>query len=163
LRRLANASDRWLLRSLPEYHLFADEAARLRAIKELDAEVGESRGFWRGIIVIMAVATLLANGALCIVPAINPWRVGWFGSGGWLAVGFITVATVASIVWLWRCAVARRLRHKLIEQGVPVCRACGYVLRGLAPDRTDRCPECSWPLDDAVRQAMSAHATREER
>ncbi len=42
------------------------------------------------------------------------------------------------------------LREELLNQGVPVCMACGYLLRGLTVE-TGRCPECGKEFDGLVR------------
>jgi rubrerythrin len=60
----------------------------------------------------------------------------------------IVILAAAIIIWAWRRGVAKRLRGKLIEMGVPVCRKCGHLLRGLSEAR---CPECGWEVDEAVR------------
>ncbi len=150
--RLARWSDHRLLRSTPEYQQFATEDARIRAIKELDEELEKSPSFWRSVVVIVVAATILANLSFCVVPMVSPLRVRGIGSGSVVVAWLIALAAVVAVVWTWRRGVVRRLRAKLIESGVPVCRACGYPMRGLAAGAATsvRCPECGWEADDAV-------------
>jgi hypothetical protein len=158
--RLGRWSDRRLLQRTPEYQLFLTEEARLRAIKELDEELEKNPAFWRGVVVIIVTATILANLSFCVVPMVSPWRAPGGGSGAAIVAWVIALGAVAAVVWTWRRGVIRRLRDKLIESGVPVCRACGYPMRGLdAP----RCPECGWHADDAVRAILDEGPGAEER
>ena len=151
-RRFANRIDRWSLRSVPEHQLFETEAARIKAIAELDSELSGDRSFGRVMTAIIVAGVLLANGSFCIVPMVLPWKV---GSWSWVIVLVIVLSTTGAVIWLWRRSVAKRLRGKLIESGVPVCRACGYPLRGLSASSTTKCPECGWAADEAVRGLMS--------
>lgn len=49
--------------------------------------------------------------------------------------------------------MARELRKKLIECGVPVCERCGYLLRGL-PTEASCCPECGAVIDAEMRELI---------
>ena len=42
-------------------------------------------------------------------------------------------------IWAFRRRIRVLLRQKLIEEGVPVCVQCGYMLKGVI---LPRCPEC---------------------
>jgi hypothetical protein len=69
-----------------------------------------------------------------------------------IAIGLQLLLAVAITLWIWRNGIKKRLREKLIEQGVPVCRGCGYCLRGLPPTGLALCPECGRPPEaDVVR------------
>jgi hypothetical protein len=151
--RLGRWGDHRLLRRTPEYQQFPTEEARNRAIKELDEELEQSPTFWRSVVVIVVAATILANLSFCVVPIVSPLRVRGIGSGSVVVAWLIAAAAVVAVVWTWRRGVVRRLRAKLIESGVPVCRACGYPMRGLAAGDAPsvRCPECGWEADEAVR------------
>lgn len=156
LKRIGHWSDRMLLRSVPEYQLFQSEEARLKAIMDLDVKLEGSASFWRAVAVISIAGTVLANASLFIVPMMTRWRVpiiGWSVSE--MTAVLVVVMSIAAIVWVWRMGVARRLREKLIESGVPVCRECGSLLRGLSVSdgggrASLRCPECGWEADEVV-------------
>ncbi len=145
LTRFARWGDRLLLRRLPEFHLFASEADRVRAIAELDREVNRTRAFARLVAWVVVIGIILANLSLWFVPAISPWG---FDGQGWMAASIVAFACTAIIIWGWRRSVVRHIRAKLIEMGVPVCRQCGYEMRGLVEAR---CPECGWEADEQVK------------
>ena len=51
------------------------------------------------------------------------------------------------------------LRHKLIEQGVPMCLKCGYNLRGQPAD-SKRCPECGTGINEASKRILNRATPR---
>jgi hypothetical protein len=73
-----------LLKSIPECQLFQTEAARLRAIAELDRDVGDSTSFQRSMWVIGIGDTVPVNLSVCALPMLSPWRFGWAGSRAFL-------------------------------------------------------------------------------
>lgn len=150
LKRLGRWSDRMLLRRLPEYALFESEEQRLRAIEELDHELEKSDDFWRAMMALWVAAVICANASMCLIPMFIPWR---FPGRMPLAIGLQVLIAFAATVWIWRRGIKRRLRDKLIQLRVPVCRRCGYNLRGLGSS-TLRCPECGAETDEELRQAM---------
>lgn len=154
LKRLGQWGDRLLLRSLPEYHLFASDELRARGIDELDNELDKSKGFWRAMMVIWIALIVISNASFCLVPIFMPWR---FPGRTAAVIAIEVLIAVALTLWIWRRGVKRRLRGKLIEQGVPVCRACGYCMRGLATiSEVLRCPECGEASDPEVRALLTA-------
>jgi len=154
MQRLARWSDRMLLQRLPEYALFPSEESRLRAIKELDTELEDTRWFWRWIMWIWVFAVIVGNASFCIVPIALPWKVPVIGGLGMPAAFLVGLSAIAVTVVVWRHGVKLRLRDKLIEYGAPVCRQCGYSLRGLRPGESPQCPECGWRVDDGVCALM---------
>jgi len=80
-------------------------------LREL-AFVAARRSFWS---VHILRATLLMTKALAVLV---PWAV----------------TCITFRIWM-----RRFLRQYLNDQGIPICRKCGYDLRGLP---RDRCPEC---------------------
>ncbi len=140
---------------LPEWKMFPSEAERRRAIA--DAAYGRMPGIVGGVsrpgplalgCVILLVVVFV--GLSPLTPRILPFH--------WHAVLSLVVYFTAGGVFVWfvhRPAVARFLRGRLADLGVPICRGCGYDLRGqVAPavegetpstldERSDgRCPEC---------------------
>ncbi len=150
LRRFNRWSDQRLLVDLPEYDLFPSEEARTAAVKEIDEGLEQSSWFWISIVIV--VATLIAAS---IVARVILNRLTSLGSG-WISLIVIPAAILVGyvlVVWIWRRGVARSLRGKLVEAGVPVCLRCGYDLRG-TPE--PRCPECGWRVNEVVRRALSS-------
>ncbi len=137
-QRIGRWGDRILLRSVPEYHLFDSETQRIRAIKELDGDLENSRGFWRAMLAIWIALVVLANLSTCLIPMFLPRS---FPGRVPLAIGLQVLLAVGLTLVIWRHGIKKRLREKLIAEGVPVCRRCGYCLRGL-PAASDACPEC---------------------
>ncbi len=62
---------------------------------------------------------------------------------GVLLLGILAVG----VAWLLRHRAVAMLRAHLIGLGVPLCRHCGYDLRG---QTEPRCPECGRPFDPAL-------------
>ncbi len=155
LRRFNRWSDQRLLVDLPEYDLFPSEEARNAAVKEIDEGLEQSSRFWISIVIV--VVTLIAAS---IVARVILNRLTSLGSG-WISLIVIPAAILIGyvfVVWIWRLGVARSLRGKLVEAGVPVCLRCGYDLRG-TPE--PRCPECGWRVNEVVRRAFSGNPGRD--
>jgi len=148
VRRFNRWLDRRILSDLPEASLFPSEEARRAAVRELDTDLERSDRFWIAIVATVAAVMAIAWATMELV-------------GGLVAIGRVWLIALANavffpvgylaVVWVWRRAVARRLRDKLIDLGVAVCRRCGYPLRGLTEHR---CPECGWPADEQVREIL---------
>ncbi len=62
---------------------------------------------------------------------------------GLLLLGLFTVV----VAWLLRHRAVAMLRERLIWLGIPLCRHCGYDLRGQIEPR---CPECGRTFDPAL-------------
>lgn len=136
-----------MLRSVPEFHLFETDEQRARGIEELDTELEGSKAFWRAMLIMWLVTIVVANASLCVIPMLVPWR---FPGRIPLAIALQLLLAVGLTVWIWRRGIKQRLRLKLIEQGVPVCRGCGYCLRGLPRAAQVQCPECGRPAEADV-------------
>jgi hypothetical protein len=52
-----------------------------------------------------------------------------------------------------RRRIRQRLRVVLVQEGIPICLACGYDLRG---PTEPRCPECGQPFDAALLKPRAA-------
>ena len=127
------------LHGLPELEYFSTPVDRQKAIDEIGAEAGnpKSPGFWLAIGLLVATA-LLARWAAGLLLSFVLWPR-WLEDV--LHTAAMVVAFVAVLRWLHRSDAATELRKKLLAGGVPVCMACGYLLRGLSV-MTKRCPEC---------------------
>ena len=128
-----------LLQSLPEYHLFETNEQRARGIEELDNELEKSKGFWRAMIIIWIALIIVANLSTCLIPIFLPWAIPGRVP---IAIAIQVLLALVITLWVWRRGIEKRLREKLIQQGVPVCRGCGYCLRGLPAAGAVHCPEC---------------------
>lgn len=148
-KRFGRRMDRMLVRRRPEWDLFPNDEMRAEAIEQLDKELESSNRFW----ITVALVVLVVLGLLFMVheivqqlfPAVPAWALNALNIPG-LLLGY------AGVVAVWRGGVVRRLRRKLIEEGIPVCRRCGYALRGID---ADRCPECGWEIDGEVLSIMT--------
>jgi hypothetical protein len=54
------------------------------------------------------------------------------------------ISFVVLVAWLGRHRALTMLRTRLVALGVPLCKHCGYDLRG---QTEPRCPECGRPFD----------------
>lgn len=95
---------------------------------------------------IQSMATLLVA-SLCIWVFLRTSSV--------LATAVIVVGSavltyvIANRMW-YRGMLQKYLRRELASQGVPICVACGYDLRG---QQEPRCPECGTACDAKFLQA----------
>jgi hypothetical protein len=71
--------------------------------------------------------------------------------------GMYAIAMMIIVRWVQRVRAPRLLRERLLAAGVPVCRQCGYALRGLKLE-TARCPECGREFDEDVREILRIRA-----
>ncbi len=77
--------------------------------------------------------------------------------------GVVFIPFVALLVdwlvtsWLFRRHAVALLRQRLLWLGVPLCRQCGYDLRGQA---VPRCPECGRAFDRGLLSAGPAKTDR---
>ena len=150
--RLGRWGDRQLLRSRPEWDLFPSEETRLEAVEALDRELEHSNRFWGTVVLVVLGVIGLLFMITEILQRVVPTLPGWFQVAlnlPGLLIGY------AAVVWVWRAGVVRRLRRKLIELGVPVCRRCGYALQGID---AERCPECGGRIDERLRAMMRGEA-----
>ena len=155
LRRFSRWSDHRLLVDLPEYDLFPSEEARTAAVKEIDEDIERSSRFWISIVTVVATLIVTSIIARIILHQFTSLGSGWISLMVFPAVILIGYLLV---VWIWRRGVARSLRGKLVEAGVPVCLRCGYDLRGTTEPR---CPECGWRVNEVVRRAFSGNPGRD--
>ena len=141
------------LAGLPELQYFETDEAREKALTEIGVEAGSPfrGGFW------VAVGTLI--GAAFGSSLAMRWALKWVSWPGWvenlLPLFAAAAAFFAVLRALHRSGAGGELRAKLLASGVPVCTACGYLLRGL-PLTPGRCPECGRAFDDVVRRILTA-------
>ncbi|MDX2199118.1 MAG: hypothetical protein SF069_09120 [Phycisphaerae bacterium] len=135
---------RFTLSGLPELELFESDAQRDAALHRLATKSGDpsKRGWWQGFVVLLPMVIVIwflmrYARTLVIWPS-------WIEEG----LSFFVLLAAAALVarWLHRGGAARELREQLLLQGVPVCRGCGYSLRGQL-EGAQRCPECGREID----------------
>lgn len=143
------------LYGLPELGHFESDEKRQEALEQIGREAANpaSAWFW-GAILLLAGSVLAAIRAVRLV--LSRWS--WPPLVVELTVVAAAVAVFALVVrWLHRMGASRVLRLILVEQGVPVCFGCGYLLRGLPP-ASARCPECGRSFDASVIRLLGGKA-----
>jgi len=150
------------LRGLPEMELFESDLQRRLALTDLHRtrEGGRwrwrffrSRRFWLDVgAATLIVFAVIENMKLILKRLAMPAPLG----------KIVSFVVIMAAFWFVNRRNARRwwqepLRLKLLEQGVPVCLGCGYLLRGL-PLESARCPECGRPFDERVRELLNTTA-----
>ena len=146
-----------LLRSaiggLPEADQFESPEQLDRAIHEISRQGGTPRSvdWWIGSICLL-IAVLIARW----VAKNLLYQVNWHPvlEEALLYAAIFGTAGV-TIWWLHRWGSREALRATLIARGIPVCRGCGYSLRGQTPD-SKACPECGREIDAEVARILSA-------
>ncbi len=114
---------RWAVRSLPEYRMFRDEAARDRALRDIGHRV-DGLGLF----------------------GIGAFGLGWHllaPAPSWIRSGFLVLGPVVVLVGMiavMRMLARMRLRSAAHQSGIPICPKCGYDLAG-TPSQPS-CPEC---------------------
>lgn len=139
------------LAGMPELELFESAEQRDRALREIAREFGSPRaGSWW-----LALAILLTAGVSTL--ALSRYALSFVR---WpelleesIRIGAVLLVAGITIRGLHRWGGAADLRRKLLELGVPVCRGCGYSLRGQPPDHP-RCPECGRAIEARVREIL---------
>lgn len=133
---------------LPELDSFPDEPSRDAAIRRLHADLaGASSGhaIWSFLLMISAMVAIYVGFRAEFsryVPPFYAKLVGWL----------LSVGLIMGLLWRsYRRSAPGILRARLLESGVPICVACGYLLRGLSGDR---CPECGRAVDEQVRRLL---------
>jgi hypothetical protein len=144
------------LRGLPELDYFPTPEVRQTVLDEIGSEAGNPKSghFWLGVLMTVAgafTARWLAGWLLSFVlwPRLVEEILHTMG----MLAGFLLV-----LRWLHRRGTTRDLRTKLLVNGVAICEACGYLLRGLSP-ATGRCPECGTEFSARVRELLSPNST----
>ncbi len=141
-RNHPGSSNLWL-RLYPELRFFESRAELREAGASFSKDLSR-RMTWFAAAVGATMGLLAAFG--------YDWVQSW-GLPTWLNLLFFVVlgtlvGTIGSIVFLHRPYI-RFIRRYLNEQGIPICRKCGYDLRA----RTEaRCPECGAAFDESLLQ-----------
>jgi hypothetical protein len=143
------------LAGLPELKEFDDDERRRAALREIGEEAGNiaSGGFWLGLTILVGSTVLSWIVTRWVLAAIG-WR-SWLET---LVLGIVIGGTFWLVLRrLHRTGARRELREKLLQQGVPVCLNCGYVLRGLPTD-SSRCSECGETISERTAGLIRGHA-----
>lgn len=135
---------------MEELRHFRSEESRQRALDSLAGSV-RPRDIALGIVIMAAAGALgfLGAGLLLRYAPFPVHRV---------VVEIVRpVAAVALILLtlrrLHRIDAGKALRRMLVEDGVPVCLRCGYLLHGL-PATSPGCPECGQRLSEPARELL---------
>lgn len=97
---------------------------------------------WISVLCYAVVGTLVCLG---LVEPTVAWTSKWAGSATAMRIAVISFLLIPVLcpgpLLLLQCRrwMRRFLRDYLNDHGIPICRNCGYDLRGKA---TPRCPEC---------------------
>lgn len=155
IRRVVRAIIRFdsaYVRGHPELAWFPTDADRRAAMRTAARRTTFSWRFAAGLLVgVITSATLARLGIILL---------GRFGMNlsrelMLLAVSApLFVGGVIATNWWLRRGVPDSLRRSLLDCGVPICRPCGYPLRGV-PLSSARCPECGRPFDERVRALIA--------
>lgn len=98
VKRLGRWSDRKILKSVPEYHLFESDEQRARGIEELDHDLENSKGFWRAMMAVWITLIIVANASLCLVPMLLPWSLPGRVP---IAIALQVLLAVGITLWIW--------------------------------------------------------------
>ena len=147
------------LSGLPELQYFESDEAREKALSEIGTEAGNPvQGSWWA-------AVGMIWGSIFVIYLGARWLLTWVVWPRWIedALGMVLAGLTFLFVLraLHRSGAAGELREKLLVGGVPVCRGCGYLLKGLPLD-PGRCPECGRTFDDDVRRILASPADAEK-
>ena len=133
-------------RLYPELGLVEDREERHRIFKTAERKLFRN---WRAWVVALPVTTLVIllmnEGRLILqsTPYFTPWLA--------LLLFFFAMLAYISFVstFVFVKPMRQSIRKQLLERGIPVCRNCGYYLRGLPEPR---CPECGAAFDKKLLQ-----------
>jgi hypothetical protein len=151
-----------LLRSaiggLPEAEQFETPEQLDQAVHEISRSGGTPRSidWWIGLVCLL-IAVLISR---WIAKSLL-YQVNWHPALEEALLFAAIFATAGVTIWLLhRWGSRDALREKLIARGIPVCRGCGYSLRGQTP-ASKACPECGRPIDgDVSRMLIATRPTR---
>lgn len=155
LKRNKPVSMHRTLAGLPELEQFESEEQKQRALAELEKEAGNPLSWdWVigvGILIAVVVTTTFTLRWLTHrIPVVAdfPRHVHEL-----IRVGTTIVVFLVMLRWLHRWGAGEQLREKLIAAGVPVCRGCGYSLKGLPAD-VSKCSECGRVIEADVMKLI---------
>ena len=151
LRRTKPVTMHHTLAGLPELEQFESDEQRNRALREIEVDTGNPFTWdWAiGVGILIAVTitvTLTLRAFMHRIPIVGdfPRQVQEI-----LRFAIILSVFFVTLRLLHRWGAPQQLREKLIAAGVPVCRGCGYALKGLPTD-SSKCPECGRDFDQDV-------------
>jgi hypothetical protein len=143
------------LAGLPELEHFESEEQKQRALVELEKEAGNPFSWDWGIGVGILIGVVIA---VTFTLRAFMHRIPIVGDAPRLVQEMIRFAIILGVFfvmlrWLHRWGAGEQLREKLIAAGIPVCRGCGYALKGLPPDAS-KCSECGREIDADVMKLI---------
>ena len=147
------------LAGLPEMDQFESDEQRKLALAQIESEAANplSRHWWLAVGILVGSAVTVIVSLRWVMPRI-PIVSQFHREVQELIRSGLGVVVFASVLrWLHRRGGQPALREKLLAAGVPICRQCGYALRGL-PLEAARCPECGREFDADVREILKRNA-----
>ncbi len=126
----------------PEMRLFETPQDAMRAARQEQSRLS----------VLVAALYGLFLAAVFTIPS-QLWPTFNFASGFLTFAGLLAVLVggMGTMVLFLKLHMRPKLREALIKRGIPICRRCGYRLRGV---ESRVCPECGSPIADAVRAIL---------
>lgn len=143
------------LADLPELEQFESDEQRDRALRQIELETGNpfSWDWVIGAAILVGTVLVVVYALRWLIPRIpvvndSPRTVQQI-----VRLALTLVAFLVVLRWLHRWGAAEQVREKLIAAGVPVCRGCGYALKGLPADSL-KCPECGHAIEADMRKLI---------
>lgn len=143
-----------------EAEQFESQAEFDQAVHEISRESGTPRSldWWIGAGCIVAAIVAVRWITKALLRQVN-WHPAIEETLLYVAIFGVAVVTI----WLLhRWGSREALREKLIGRGIPVCRGCGYSLRGQTA-ASKACPECGRAIDDDVARILTAYRASQSR
>jgi hypothetical protein len=147
------------LAGLPEMDHFESDEQRKLALAQIESEAGNplSRHWWLAVGILVGSAATVIFSLRWLMPRIPIVSQFHREVQDLIRIGLGIVVFAIMLRWLHRRGGQPALREKLLAAGVPICRQCGYPLRGLTLEAA-RCPECGREFDADVRDILKRNA-----
>jgi hypothetical protein len=153
VKRLEDLTRKPYVHGLPEWNLFPDDAARRKAIEEI--ERGMMPRLIKGLLQFLAAVVIFFGAPMLIAHLVAHYALPFLGRWNNRLMWIVAIAGYTIVVYLaLRRDMPKALRQQLVKAGVPVCLKCGYDLRGLPSHRTN-CPECGREFKLEVAKLLS--------
>jgi len=140
-------------KAIPELSRYATPEERLAVLKAWNRHFFRRWTSWLGMIVsgIVVMAIMSPLWTWLIRKGLPPVAVGG------ICGGIVGGGSVALLQVFYRQKMLRFIRDDMNRNGLPVCRECGYDLRGI---QEARCPECGRGLTEVAPGLCSVWAQK---